>query len=216
MKRLPITVLSIVVLAAFVAAGALWRLGDGRSQSGTVTQASAPEDFGGPFSLIDQYGIRHTDRDFRGKYMLIFFGYTYCPDVCPTTLAAEAEALDKLGSRASRIVPIFISVDPKRDTPEKLKPYLSSFDAKPPSARPNFVGLTGSDEEIAKAARAYRVYYRAHIDGQVENGADYSIDHSSDLYLMSPEGKFVAYYSAGILPDEMAADLRQKTRSSSD
>ena len=150
--------------------------------------------------------------DFRGKYMLLFFGYTYCPDVCPTTLATEAEALDKLGSRADRIVPIFITVDPKRDTPAKLKPYLASFDPKPPSARLSFVGLTGSDEEIAKAAKAYRVYYRAHIDGQVEIGAEYSVDHSSEVYLMNPEGKFVAYYSAGILPDEMAADLMKSTR----
>ena len=149
--------------------------------------------------------------DFRGKYMLIFFGYTYCPDVCPTTLAVEKEALDKLGARANRIVPIFITVDPKRDTPDKLKSYLSSFDAKPPSTRPNFVGLTGTDEEIAKAAKAYRVYYRAHLDGFMAGAAGYSIDHTGDVYLMGPEGKFVAYYSQGILPDEMAADLMLKT-----
>jgi len=213
MKRLPLTVLAILILIAFVAAGAFWRLGDLRSQSGTVTLDTPPSEseFGGSFSLTDQYGMRRTDMDFRGKYMLVFFGYTYCPDVCPTALAVEAEALDKLGARASLIVPIFISVDPKRDTPDKLKSYLSSFDAKPPSARPNFVGLTGTDEEIAKAAEAYRVYYRAHIDGRVENGANYSIDHSSDVYLMGPEGKFVAYYSQGILPDEMAADLMLKT-----
>jgi protein SCO1/2 len=123
----------------------------------------------------------------------------------------EAEALDKLGARASRIVPIFISVDPKRDTPDKLKSYLSSFDANQPSTRPNFVGLTGTNEEIAKAAAAYRVYYRAHLDGRVQNGADYSVDHTGDVYLMGPEGKFVAYYSQGIMSDEMAADLMVKT-----
>ncbi len=210
MKRLPLIVLSILVLLAVVTAGAFWRLGDLRSQSATVTPDSPPVEFGGSFSLIDQYGMRRTDMDFRGKYMLIFFGYTYCPDVCPTTLAVEAEALDKLGAPASRIVPIFISVDPKRDTPDKLKSYLSAFDAKPPSARSNFVGLTGSDEEIAKAAEAYRVYYRAHLDGRAQNGADYSVDHTGDVYLMSPEGKFVAYYSQGILPDELAADLMLK------
>lgn len=214
MKRLPLTVLPILVLLAFVAAGALWRLGDMRSQSGMVTLDTPPSDeFGGSFSLTDQYGMRRTDMDFRGKYMLIFFGFTYCPDVCPTALAVEAEALDKLGSRASRIVPIFITVDPKRDTPDKLKSYLAAFDANPPSARPNFVGLTGTDEEIAKVAKAYRVYYRAHIDRRAENGAGYSVDHTSNVYLMSPEGKFVAYYSIGILPDEMAADLMQKTLS---
>jgi len=209
-KRFSLTVLPILVLLAIVAAGAVWRLGDPGSQSETATLDSQPAELGGPFSLIDQYGMRRTDMDFRGKYMLVFFGYTYCPDVCPTSLAVEAEALDKLGSRASRIVPIFISVDPKRDTPDKLKSYLAAFDANPPSARQSFVGLTGSDEEIAQAAEAYNVIYRAHLNANTEDGADYSIDHTSDVYLMDPEGKFVAYYSLGILPDELAADLMQR------
>jgi protein SCO1/2 len=227
MKRLTLTVLSVVVLLAVAAGGAFWRSGDSRSQRQTGTSAqnetetlaqneteapdTSPSEFGGSFSLTDQYGMRRTDTDFRGKYMLIFFGYTYCPDVCPTTLAVEKEALDKLGAGAERIVPIFISVDPKRDTPDKLKSYLSSFDARPPSTRPNFVGLTGTDKEIAKAAKAYRVYYRAHLDGRAQDGSEYSIDHTGDVYLMDPEGKFVAYYSQGILPDEMAADLMVKT-----
>ena len=225
MKRLRLTVLSVLVLLAVVAVGAFWRISDSRLQSETnapdagdlssysetQTPEPLPSEFGGSFSLTDQYGTRRTDMDFRGKYMLIFFGYTYCPDVCPTTLAVEAEALDKLGARANRIVPIFITVDPKRDTPDKLKSYLSSFDANQPSTRPNFVGLTGTDEEIAKAAKAYRVYYRAHLDGFMAGAAGYSIDHTGDVYLMGPEGKFVAYYSQGILSDEMAADLMLKT-----
>jgi cytochrome oxidase Cu insertion factor (SCO1/SenC/PrrC family) len=211
MKRLPLTVLSSLVLLAVVTAGAFWQLGEQRSQSATVAQVSQEYEFGGSFSLTDQYGMRRTDMDFRGKYMLIFFGYTYCPDVCPTTLAVEAEALDKLGARAGSIVPIFITVDPKRDTPGKLKSYLSAFNAEPPSSRPNFVGLTGTDEEIDKAADAYRVYYQAHIDGRFGGEADYSVDHSGNVYLMSPEGKFVAYYSQGISPDELATDLMLKT-----
>ena len=210
MKRLPLIVLPILGLLAIAAGGAFWWLGDQRSQTATVTSASQPAEFGGSFSLTDQNGVRRTDMDFRGKYMLIFFGYTYCPDVCPTTLAVAAEALDKLGAGANRIVPIFISVDPQRDTPDKLKSYLSAFDAKPPSVRQNFVGLTGTDEEIAKAAEAYEVYYRAHLDGRAING-DYSIDHTGNVYLMSPEGTFVAYYSQGIRPDELAADLMIKT-----
>jgi protein SCO1/2 len=209
MKRLRLIVLSVLALSIVVAGGALWHSGELRSQSATETPDTAQSDFGGSFSLIDQYGVRRTDADFRKKYMLIFFGYTYCPDVCPTTLAVEAEALDKIGARASRIQPIFVSVDPKRDTPDKLKSYLSSFDATPPSPRLNFVGLTGSDEEIAEAAKAYRVYYRAHIDGRIQD-ADYSIDHTGNVYLMDPDGKFVAYYSQGILPDELAADLMVK------
>lgn len=211
MKRVSLAVVAVAVVLAFVAGGALWRLGSLRSQVETVTASAPSDDFGGPFSLTDQDGMRRTDADFRGKYMLIFFGYTYCPDICPTMLAVEAEALDKLGARGSDIVPIFISVDPKRDTPGRLKAYLSAFDAKPPSPRTNFVGLTGSDDEIANAAKAYRVYYRAHLDGQTEDGANYSVDHSSEIYLMSPEGKFVAYYSDGISPAEMATDLIKNT-----
>lgn len=226
MKRLSPIVLPILSLIGLVAVACDARVPSetsaaNTSPSETVAADSAPGKtveadtsaaaFGGPFSLIDQNGKRRTDMDFRGKYMLMFFGYTYCPDVCPTTLAVEAEALDKLGSQASRIVPIFITVDPKRDTPDKLKSYLSAFDAKPPSVRSNFVGLTGTNEEIAKTAEAYRVYYQAHIDGRTQDG--YSIDHTGDVYLMNPEGKFVAYYSQGILPDELAADLRSKTRS---
>jgi protein SCO1/2 len=211
MKRLPLTVVSTLGVLAVVAAGAFWWPGDPPSPTATVSEASPPEDeFGGSFSLTDQNGMRRTDMDFRGKYMLIFFGYTYCPDVCPTTLAVEAEALDKLGVRASRIVPIFITVDPKRDTPDKLKSYLSAFDAQPSSVRPNFVGLTGTPEEIEQAADAYEVYYRAHLDGRFGGAEGYSVDHTGNVYLMSPEGKFVAYYSQGISPDELAADLMLK------
>jgi protein SCO1 len=218
MKRPPLTVPLVLVLLAVASAAAFWPRTDLPATSAvaqaspetTTTQGSSSDEFGGSFSLIDQNGMRRTDMDFRGKYMLIFFGYTYCPDVCPTALAVEAEALDKLGDRAGRIVPIFITVDPKRDTPDKLKSYLSAFDAAAPSVRPNFVGLTGTDEEIAKVADGYGVYYQAHIDGRVTNGESYSIDHSGHTYLMSPEGKFVAYYTQGILPDELATDLMLK------
>jgi len=161
---------------------------------------------GGPFTLIGHDGKPVTDQAFRGKYMLVFFGYTYCPDVCPTTLAVESEALGKLGARADRVVPIFITVDPKRDTPQKLKPYLASFG-------PSFVGLTGSDAEIAKAAQGYRVYYQAHIDGRTQSPEGYSVDHTGNIYLMGPDGRFVSYYSPGILPDELAADLMRKVSS---
>ena len=218
MRRIALTVLPVLALLAIAAGGALW-LGDRGSQSATATPpnessstpAQASAEFGGSFSLVDQNGVRRTDMDFRGKYMLIFFGYTYCPDICPTTLAVESEALDQIGARAERIVPIFITVDPKRDTPEKLKSYLSAFDAQPPSIRPNVVGLTGTADEIEKAAEAYEVYYRAHLDGRTTDGSDYSVDHSGHVYLMSPEGKFVAYYTQGIRPDELAADLLLKT-----
>ena len=216
MKRPPLIVLAVFAVAGLVAAGALWRLGDLRQQSATVTEEPVPapsttDEFGGPFALTDQNGMRRTDAEFRGKYMLIFFGYTYCPDVCPTTLAVEAEALDQIGERASRVVPIFITVDPRRDTPDKLKSYLSGFEPQPPSSRMGFVGLTGTAEEIEQVADAYEVFYQAHLDGRFGGGGqDYSVDHTGNVYLMSPEGKFVAYYSQGISPDELAADLMMK------
>jgi protein SCO1/2 len=131
--------------------------------------------------------------------MLVFFGYTYCPDVCPTTLAVMASAFDKMGKRADRIAPLFISVDPKRDTPEKLKTYLASFS-------PRFVGLTGSPDAIASVAKEYRVYYREH---QEENGS-YTVDHSGIIYLMDPDGAFVTNYSLDTAPDALAADLEKR------
>jgi protein SCO1/2 len=208
MKRPPLIVLVAFVVVGLVAAGALWRLGDMRPQSGpvtTVAEEASPstDEFGGPFTLTDQDGMRRTDTDFRGKYMLIFFGYTNCPDVCPTTLAVESEALAVIGERANQIVPILISVDPMRDTPERLKVYMSAFG-------PNFVGLTGTAEEIEQAADAYEVYYMAHLDGRFGGAEGYSVDHTGNIYLMSPEGKFVSYYSPGIRPDELAADLMMK------
>lgn len=202
MKRLPpVAIIPILLLLTVVAAGALWRLGDLRSQQGvqTITQTK-PVELGGPFALTDQDGRARTDADFRGKYMLVFFGYTFCPDVCPTTLAVEAEALKQLGERAARIVPVFITVDPKRDTPEVLKSYLSAFG-------PEFVGLTGDEAAITNVTKAYRVFYQAHA----EEGANYTVDHSGVVYLMNPDGKFAGNYSLDTSPEMMAADLMKKT-----
>ncbi len=200
MRRFPLAYIPFLLLATVVAAGALWRLGDLRSHRGTETVTVAPVSVGGPFSLIDQNGMRRSDTEFRGKYMLVFFGYTYCPDVCPTTLAVMSAALDKMGAQADRIVPIFITVDPARDTPDMLKAYLSAFG-------PKFVGLTGKEEEIAAAAKAYRVYYQAHK----EQGDNYAVDHSGVVYLMDKKGGFLANYSLDASPERMAADLAKKT-----
>jgi protein SCO1/2 len=153
---------------------------------------------GGPFSLIDDNGKPVTDQTWRGKYMLIYFGYTYCPDVCPTTLTSIADAMDKLGSKADRLQALFITVDPKRDTPEVLKQYTAAFGSR-------IIGLTGSPEQIATAAKAYRVYYAEHRTGPGPD--DYSMDHSSVLYLMAPDGKFVAPVRADQTGPEIAAAL---------
>ena len=139
---------------------------------------------GGPFSLTDQNGRRVSDKDFLGKYMLVFFGYTYCPDVCPTELQVMTEALGQMGAKGDTIQPIFISFDPERDTPETLKAYVGNFS-------PRLIGLTGSADDIAAAAKAYRVYY-----SKVEKGAanDYLMDHSTIIYLMGPDGKFIKHF----------------------
>jgi protein SCO1/2 len=198
-----IALIPYIFLAAFVAAGALWHLGNLRAQKGVASVSTGETvTLGGPFALTDQNGMLRTEKDFRGRYMLVFFGYTYCPDVCPTTLGVMADALERMHAGADKIVPVFITVDPKRDTPEKIKTYLASFG-------PRFVGLTGEAKDIAAVAKEYRVYYREH---PAENGAEYTVDHSGVVYLMDPNGAFVANYSLETAPDAMAADLLKRLR----
>lgn len=198
-----IILLPFLAVVAVVLAGALWHLGDIAAHRNVESVATGETvNIGGPFKLIDQDGATRTDQDYRGKYMLVFFGYTYCPDVCPTTLAVMKSALDMMGSRAANIVPLFITVDPKRDTAAKLKTYLSSFG-------PRFVGLTGDDKAIAAVAREYRVYYQVH---PAENGGDYTVDHSGVVYLMDTGGKYVANYSLDNSPDMMAQDVLKHLR----
>jgi protein SCO1/2 len=153
---------------------------------------------GGPFSLIDGDGKPVTDQTWRGKYMLVYFGYTFCPDVCPTTISDLSDALDKLGAKADRVQPLFITVDPKRDGPAVVKQFAAAFG-------PRFIGLTGSQEQIAAAAKAYRVYYAEHRTGPGPD--DYSMDHSSVVYVMGPDGRFIAPVRADLTGPEMAAVL---------
>jgi protein SCO1/2 len=181
--------LLVVLLAG--AGGFLWLSGRGGDN---------PISIGGPFTLEDGTGKPVTDRDFRGKYMLVYFGYTFCPDVCPTTLNAVADAMDKLGAASARLQPVFITVDPKRDTPPVVKQYAAAFG-------PAILGLTGTPEQIAQAAKEYRVYYAEHRTGPGPN--DYAMDHSSVLYLMGPDGAFVAPVRADQSGDEIAANLKK-------
>jgi protein SCO1/2 len=153
---------------------------------------------GGPFSLVDGDGKPVSDQTWRGKYMLVYFGYTFCPDVCPTTLSSVADALDKLGPKADRIQTLFITVDPKRDIPPVVKQYAAAFG-------PRIIGLTGSPDQIATAAKAYRVYYAEHRTGTGSD--DYTMDHSSVLYLMGPDGRFIQPVRADQTGPEIAAML---------
>ncbi len=176
--------------------------------AGAYTFLSAPErvqsegaaHVGGPFSLVNTDGKSVTDRDFRGKLMLVFFGYAHCPDVCPTELQTMSAVMDKLGPEAAKVAPIFISVDPKRDTPEALSGYMKNFDSR-------IAGLTGNQNEIADVAKAYRVYYRKAGDG---GGGDYTVDHSAFVYLMDGEGKYLTHFTFNTTPDSMLAVIKKK------
>lgn len=189
--------IAALVVVAFFAGRAYFGPMGGNGPS-LATQGTAR--IGGPISLVDQDGKPVTDSDFRGRYMLVYFGFTYCPDVCPTSLNRNMQALDLLDpAKAERIEPILISIDPARDTPAHLKDYVRAFS-------PRMVGLTGSAEQVAAAAKAYGVYY-----AKVENADDpehYLMDHTSITYLMGPDGAFIQHFRHDLAPDEMAAQLR--------
>jgi len=155
---------------------------------------------GGPFTLVGKDGKPVTDKAFRGKYMLVFFGYTHCPDVCPAELQVMAAALDGLGKNEDKVVPIFITVDPERDTPRVVGDYVMNFG-------PRFVGLSGTPEQIAKAAKAYRVTHDKH---PAEDGSDnYSVDHSAIAYLMGPDGGYITHIPYGTPAPKMTEILRR-------
>ena len=153
---------------------------------------------GGPFRLVDENGAQFSDQDLKGKTFLVFFGFTHCPEVCPTTLFEMSEIMRKLGDDADRTAVVFITVDPERDTPESLKDYLASFD-------PHIHGLTGDPAALAAVAKAYRVYYKkVPLDG-----GDYTMDHTAIVYLMDKEGRFISPFNMKRTADVAAADLRK-------
>lgn len=158
----------------------------------------APSAIGGPFRLMDQNGQVVTNENLKGKPFLIFFGFTHCPDICPTTLFEVSEIFDKLGKDADRANALFVTVDPERDTAEKLKDYLSSFD-------PHLRALTGDAAAIAAMEKAYRVYSKK----VPLEGGGYTMDHTALVYLMDKEGRFVAPFNMKRKPEEAAADLRK-------
>lgn len=189
----------LLVVAAFLTGlcvflGALWYV-TGFSAPG-VSTASA---IGGPFKLVDQNDKVITDQDFKGKPWLVFFGYTHCPDVCPTTLFEVSEMMRALGKDADRTAALFISVDPERDTPAVMKDYLSSFD-------PHLMAATGDRASIDAAEKAYRVYAKKVPTGK---DGDYSMDHTALVYLMDKQGRFVAPFNLKRSPEEAAAELKK-------
>ncbi|HEY5208878.1 MAG TPA: SCO family protein [Stellaceae bacterium] len=161
--------------------------------------ATGALELGGPFALTDANdGKPVTEQSFRGKLMLIYFGYTFCPDACPTTLNNISDAMAKLGPAANRIAPLFISVDPARDTQKIMASYVKAFD-------PRIQGLVGDAAAIAQIAKEFAVYYKIHQ----EPGGDYLIDHSSLIYLMDEQGRFLKVIPATTPGDRLAAQLKQ-------
>lgn len=191
--------LIIIIISAFAAGSAaalaLYAFVSPRLDQKRVVSGKAL--IGGPFNLVDHTGKRVTEKDFRGRYTLVFFGYTYCPDVCPAELQVMSAAIEKLGAKAEKVTPIFITVDPARDTVDQMKSYVANF-------HPRLVGLTGTPEEIRAAAKAYRVYY---AKAKGESATDYLMDHSSIVYLMGPDGAYVAHFAYGTGVDKMAAGI---------
>jgi protein SCO1/2 len=174
----------VLVLAGLLGGGALGMLAlRNQGPEEPKTEVSGTAAVGGPFSLVDQSGKHVSDKDFAGRYMLVFFGYTNCPDICPAGLQVMSAALDKLGHRADDIVPVFITLDPAQDTPAKLAAYVKSF-------HPRLVGLTGSESDIADVAKEYRVFYQKVPDEK--DPTRYTIDHSAIFYLMGKDGTLLA------------------------
>lgn len=153
---------------------------------------------GGPFALTDQDGRPRSDVDFRGKLLLVYFGYTYCSDVCPTDLQAIASAVDKLGPASDGVQPLFITVDPEHDTPEAIKLYVALF-------HPRLIGLTGSASEIKKVARAYKVYY---AKTETAKKSDRLIDHSGFIFLVGRDGKYLGFFPPGTPADRLIDGIR--------
>lgn len=187
----------LIILAAFATSLAvgllamLWMF-DG------LKGVTPPSAIGGPFRLVDQAGAPVTDQNLKGKPTLLFFGFTHCPDVCPTALFEMSEVLRKLGKDGDRVNAYFVSVDPERDTPAVMKDYLSSFD-------PRLKALTGDAEAVTKMTTAYRVYSRK---VPLKDG-DYTMDHTALVYLMDRDGRFVAPFNLKRSPEEAAADLKR-------
>ena len=199
LKTIRFAAYALIVLLGLVWAGVWWRGADlGLENIGVSLPGGVS--VGGPFELVDARGAAVTDTTFRGRWMLIYFGYTFCPDVCPTELQTMAAALERLGPLAERVAPLFITIDPQRDTPTAVGEYVKLFDER-------IVGLSGSPERIAAAAKAYRVYFAR---ARSKDTTDYLMDHSSFIYLVGPDGGFRALFRQGVAPQELADAIRSR------
>lgn len=198
MRARLLTVIVAGFLIGALGGAALLLLRGGEGQNVVTTTGKAL--IGGPFTLVGHDGKPVTDQAFLGKYMLVFFGFTHCPDICPAELQVMSAALDALGPKADEVIPIFITLDPERDTPQAVSDYVMNFGSR-------FVGLSGSPEAIAAAAKAYRVSY-SKFDEDKATG-DYSIDHSALVYLMGKDGEYITHFPYGTPAAKITETLRR-------
>ena len=201
-RRRATTPLVLGLLAVVVIGSLLYSLGTIYfSQGPGGSRYTGEAAIGGPFALTDHTGRQVTEASYRGRFMLLTFGYTFCPDICPTTLTDMSDAITELGADGDKVVPIMITVDPARDTVAHLKDYVGYF-------HPRTVGLTGSAEAVKSAAKAYKVYY---AKAKQEDGADaydYLMDHSTIIYLMGPDGNFLSHYIPKQSPEKIAEGIK--------
>lgn len=202
MPSKPIAIFALVCLLAalLIGGGAVWFMGreaagsaDGEGQP-VITYGRA--DIGGPFQLVDQTGATVDQTLLEGRWTAVFFGFTHCPDFCPSTLQALEGATERMGERADDLQIVFVSIDPERDTPEAMADYLQTS-----SFPEGVIGLTGTPEQVRQAAEAYRVVYQR----RDLEGGEYTMDHSLNIYLMNPQGEFAIPLSASLGPDRLAS-----------
>jgi len=189
-----IAVLGAIVLYTQMDGSLLGNLDDAQRTEVHLT------DVGGPFALTDHHGRAVTEQDYRGRYMLIYFGYAWCPDVCPTELLVMGQAVDLLGDAGEQVQPIFITVDPARDTVESLAKYVVNF-------HPRLTALTGSEAQISAVADAYKVYFSK--GEELDAADDYVVDHTDIMYLMGPDGALLEYFQTGRRPVDIAQTIGQ-------
>jgi protein SCO1/2 len=193
---------AVGIMAAMVLVLTLYLPGMRPQQSSTGATGTVA--IGGPFTLTDARGNAFTDANLKGRYSLIFFGFTHCPDICPLTLQTISQALEAAGPAAEKVQPVFITIDPARDNAEALTAYMAAFD-------PRFVALTGTPEQVKAAEQSYRVFSaKVQIrDAEGKDTGDYAMNHSGYIYLMDRDGKYLAHFQKDAAPEDIAARLRQ-------
>ncbi len=187
-------ILTIILTSLFVG----WHIWKGPDHP---TSGSGEAMIGEDFTLTNQEGVSVSSTGFRGRYMLVFFGFTNCPDICPTALQNITQAMVMLGPDAEKVVPVFITVDPERDTSQVIKEYVSSF-------HPSTVGLTGNEAKIREVLKSYKVYARKNTVGEADDTQDYMMDHSGYIYLMDKDGKYVTHFAHDALPADVAEKVK--------